>query len=383
MPSDNIIIADIRQDTIPGAGTVVFENELNTLTDQPEIGDTVAADTAKSPKATSAGIAIKTDSTLKVKKYDATEAENVFKRIRERDSRIKQQTIAKQQWKTQQKEDTEEIISGEELSFLDDTTDYFQGKNFIQHIPTDIVVIKTSQEEADTTTKSLQAGEKKIEKLPYKKEKQAGDWVLGVVIALLLLFIWLRLFYNRYLVQFVRATYNYLTSVNLYRNKNILFSRTAFVLNIIFATGLGLFLFHVFDFYDIRVFKEPPFTRFLYYTGCIISVYIVKYMVCHILGFLFYKKELFSEYLHNVLLFNKNIGLYLIPVVVVLPYVPRELVKWLIFAGFIIVGILLLLRLSRSLQIIISKNVFLFYLILYLCILEILPLLIAYKVLFA
>ncbi len=381
MPSENFIIADIKQDTTNTGDTNMLEKQLDTITNQPEIIDTVATDTAGKPKETSAEIDIKTDSSFRIKRYDDTEAESVFRRIRERDNQIKQKTLAKQQWIKQPK-DTVKLLDDKPLPFVEDTTGYIQGENFIKHITTDIVVIKPA-EEADSLTQPQQIAEKKFEKLPYKKEKHSGDWVLGAIIGLLVLFIWVRLFYYRYLSQFARSAFSYLASVNLYRNKNILFHRTAFVLNVIFVFGFGLFIYHVLVYYNIKYPDVPPFTRFLFYAGIVALIYIVKYIVCHIIGFLFLKKELFSEYLHNVLLINKNIGLYLIPVIVVLPYVPQELVKWVIVAGFVIVGLLLLLRLSRSFQIIINKNVFLFYLILYLCIFEILPLLIAYKVLFA
>jgi hypothetical protein len=61
-------------------------------------------------------------------------------------------------------------------------------------------------------------------------------------------------------------------------------------------------------------------------------------------------------------------------------YLPEGFVGALLWAGILILGAGIIFKLLRGYQIIIRKDVLFIYLILYLCTLEILPLLLGYKV---
>ncbi len=345
--------------------------------------DTTAKDSIKTTENTTPDI--KTDSSYRIKPYNEKESENVFDRINKRDEQLKKEAFTRQKW-TQQKKDTISTKPQKPAFIINNTSAYFPEKNLIKNINTDIVAIRPTEKKAlynnNDSSLNTKTEHKPIKRIPHSPEKKGQDWMLGIVIALLILFIWVRTFYNRYLSLFMRSVFSYLSSVNLYRNKNILFQRSAFVLNIIFVTSAGLFIYNIFSYHNNHFFNMPPFKLFLFYMATIAGIYIAKYITCHIIGFIFYKHELFSEYLHNVFIINKNIGLYLLPIVIALPYVPETFYKWVMMGGFTIVGILLFMRISRGLQIIINKNVSLFYLILYLCIFEILPFMVVYRVLF-
>ena len=150
-------------------------------------------------------------------------------------------------------------------------------------------------------------------------------------------------------------------------------------LNLIFIINVGLLIN-----YSMLYFKlTPPFdSRFLnLLIYCIIVFFFFnsKTIVCKILGILFKFQEEFQEYSHNENLFNKNVGLLLFPIIILFPYVPENSKEFVLFAGLFFFGIMVLLRIFRGMQIIIRKGVSPFYMILYLCAIEILPVLLLVK----
>ena len=74
------------------------------------------------------------------------------------------------------------------------------------------------------------------------------------------------------------------------------------------------------------------------------------------------------------------IGIVLLPIISILPYVPDSIAPWVFYAGFFVIILLYILRIFRGLQISFKNRLSIFYLILYLCALEIMPTLILFKV---
>jgi len=69
----------------------------------------------------------------------------------------------------------------------------------------------------------------------------------------------------------------------------------------------------------------------------------------------------------------------MIPFIFIIPYVHQYIIGKIIILGLIVLFSMYFVRITRSIQIIIKKDVLLFYTILYLCTLEILPVLIGIK----
>jgi len=85
------------------------------------------------------------------------------------------------------------------------------------------------------------------------------------------------------------------------------------------------------------------------------------------------KRTLFAEYLNNIYSFYRLIGIVLIPLVVAISYLPFSVPSTLINTGLGIVGFVFIFRIISLLIIFIRGGVPIFYFLLYLCALEILP----------
>ena len=190
----------------------------------------------------------------------------------------------------------------------------------------------------------------------------------------------MKILYQKYILQIITASINYQASIRLLREKNVLFKNMSVGLNIVFVINMGLFLFFVMSYYNFsQIISTNNFLSVLIYCLMIASIYITKTLLCRLIGFLFLAQNEFSEYVHNINLFNKNIGLFLFPAVIMVPYINNYLKPYIVYAGIILFLAILVLRIIRGFQIIIHKGVSSFYLILYLCAVEILPVLLIVK----
>ena len=92
-----------------------------------------------------------------------------------------------------------------------------------------------------------------------------------------------------------------------------------------------------------------------------------------------WRQDVFREYLLGIYQSYRFGALFLVIVIILLSYTGILPVKDLIVSGIIIAGLIYLIRVIRLLIIFLNRNISIFYLILYLCALEILPVLIIVK----
>jgi hypothetical protein len=214
---------------------------------------------------------------------------------------------------------------------------------------------------------------------PARSHDLRPDWLLGIIIASLILLAWLKMFYDKFLNQMMQSVSNYQLSVKLLRDQNIFSKRVAIALNINFVFIGGAFIYLIFGYYNLRPFQLNDILSYLCYTGCLMFLLIVRHVVLHITGYLFDNHHVFREYLHQIFLIYKNLGIYLIILVIGLAYVREDLRIYFVYLGIMLVCSAYFLRLFKGVRILMNKDVLIFYLILYLCTLEILPFLILYR----
>ena len=109
------------------------------------------------------------------------------------------------------------------------------------------------------------------------------------------------------------------------------------------------------------------------------AVFLVRVVLLNLAGFLFNKVRIFREYLYNTLIFNKLLGIVLLPLLLLVVYttgILKEVIFWILVAT---VSAILIMRIIRVTVFSFKKGVSLFYMFLYLCALELVPLALLYK----
>jgi hypothetical protein len=217
---------------------------------------------------------------------------------------------------------------------------------------------------------------------PVKRDTLSNDWLLGLFIFITLLFLWVKIFYKKYFNLLFGSLISYQTSLKLLKGKNIMTRRVSFVLNFIYSIVLALFILRILEFFQIKIFKFNTFETLLFLINLIIIISIVRLLILNLVGIIFNSTQIFNEYIHNNYIINKNLALFLFPLLIIQVYINEKLKIIFIITGISLIILSYIIRLYRGFQIIIKKDIFLFYLILYLCTLEILPLLLGYKLFF-
>jgi len=206
-----------------------------------------------------------------------------------------------------------------------------------------------------------------------------NNWIVSIVILSAFIFAWVRLFYYKNYSLILKSGYNYNYSIKLFKEANSGSQRISFFLNFIFILNLSLFLYLMSGYLNI----DTPITNFKLLGAIFIFItfmYAVKYLVIKTTGFIFSSDLVASEYISNIWLYNKILGMSLFPVIIVLPYINETWKMPILYFGILLLAMFFIFRLIRSFQIVFKIKLSIIYWFLYLCTLEILPVFVLSKI---
>jgi len=215
--------------------------------------------------------------------------------------------------------------------------------------------------------------------IPVTRHIQSGEWFLFILLLLFATLGWFKYNFNRYLGQVLNGTVSYQVSQRLYRDQNVLFLRVSGMLNVFFIFTTAVFLYQTARYFNLLNYAVNGLWIYLLIAAAFGTLFFIRQVSLRFIGFLFDKNEAFSEYLHNTQLYNKSMALLLLPLILGAAYMPVDLQPVFIFSGITLSISLFVLKIFRGSQIIIRNDVLILYWILYLCTLEILPLIIIYR----
>ena len=175
-------------------------------------------------------------------------------------------------------------------------------------------------------------------------------------------------FTARFASELAREEYSLTHPVSVLLSVNYLLTASLFILQVLAAKNI--FPSHI-DFSILSL---------LLIIGCLFLVYFIKVLSVAIVAFIYDKQQLAHEYTFNIFLVNQMAGIGFIPVIIFIAYGNSWLANLFIYIGLILMISAFVIRLWKGVIAAFSgSGTTLFYLFLYLCTLEILPLLIAIK----
>lgn len=211
-----------------------------------------------------------------------------------------------------------------------------------------------------------------------RKELQHDQWIWGVIFGALIIFASTRLFFNKYLSSVFSSLFNYTASSHLFRERGYSLVHGAFRLDLLFFLTTTTYLFQLFTFLGIQVFGLDGFKLFLLLFGFINGLAITKYFMHRFIAFVAKDNSVLPEIIFTKYLFYKALGIFLLPIIVIHKLDSPYLQNFFVISSIISI-IFYLTSLARSLFIGFKKGVSIYYLILYLCTLEFLPMLLIWK----
>ena len=221
--------------------------------------------------------------------------------------------------------------------------------------------------------------------VPRKKASPLSaynEWLAVLLIFSVVIIGFLRLTSMKYLSELFRAAFNMQSANKMFTSVNIRNSKPSFLLSALFIFNTGIFIFEALAFYGHMIFDQTGFPLLMSIWGLLLAFGFIKLFLYRSTGYVFDNNTPTMEYLFNSSLLNKIYAIALIPLISVIPFINVWMVPNLIKLGVGIFISLYILQLIRGAAIFLQNSFSLFYLFLYFCALEILPLVIFYKILF-
>lgn len=206
------------------------------------------------------------------------------------------------------------------------------------------------------------------------------DYLVSSILFLsYIMFVWLYISNRKRLDQVVKGLYAGRYANQLAREEVSVGNRVAIFLSALFVFTITLFFYQVAGYYGFLQNNDIPNTFFIT-AGAIFSIYCLKLLIINVFGFVFEMQKEIREYTISVFLFCNAVGLFMLPVVICLAFLKQVKPSVFIYIGLAVITVFFVTRLVRGLIIgLNSARVSKFYLFLYLCTLEIVPLVIMVK----
>ena len=204
------------------------------------------------------------------------------------------------------------------------------------------------------------------------------DWVTILFLLIVVIFATIRTTYSKYIANLFQSLVNYSTSFRLFRERNYPILHAAFRLEAFFYITFSIFLYQLVQYFQLTLVHK----NLTFYVASLLVVLIyffVKKMMYLILGLVFEGVLETREYLFNMDNYNRTLGLVLFPVVALINYYPSGNSLFIVLLGVLLVAVFYVFLLQRGIYILLKKQVSIFYLFLYLCTLEFVPLFLIYK----
>jgi hypothetical protein len=220
---------------------------------------------------------------------------------------------------------------------------------------------------------------KGLKMTPREKNYSATDWLTGILLFVLVLFASVKAGYSKYISSLFQSLVNYPTAFRMFREKNYSILHGAFRLEVMYYIVFSIFIFQVIVMVspDKSFFSLPLYGKTM---AAVVIYFIAKKLAYHALGSIFIGASDTSEFLFNMDNFNRGAGIVLFPIVALIVYYPYENPMGAVFLGVLTTSVFYVMLLKRGISILLKKQFPIFYLFLYLCTLEILPLLLIYKI---
>lgn len=255
-------------------------------------------------------------------------------------------------------------------SFVRNPVPYPQGQFPFQLVEK---IQETSQGQTYTIIKPLKEGIS-IPSVPLH-----ADWITGLMFLSALLWLTVRLTTRGLLPELKK--FILFRGINESSSRDIasLFYWQSTVLNFVSFLVLALFAYCGASYSGLIPEGFPKLLSFLALLGIIIVAVTSRHFICMMAGSLSGQTEMFYEYIITIYQSYRFSSVFVFGVIILMLYAASEPSTAYFVAGIIILGIFYLYRVVRLLFIFIKRNISVLYLFLYLCALEILPVLIIIK----
>lgn len=205
------------------------------------------------------------------------------------------------------------------------------------------------------------------------------DWFFIYLLMLFGLFAWIRYHYGNIFIQTLEASINFQVAARMFKDNSVLQKQLDNYLYVFYFLSTSLLLTVAERKTGVFPYELQGIGLYLFNLGLLIGIFFSRIVLVNMTGYIFNQIHLYREYLYNSFIFNKLIGIIILPLLLLMVYTKGYLQEALHWITVIAVVFILFMRITRGIIFTLKKGVLLFYLFLYLCALEIVPLALLYR----
>jgi hypothetical protein len=212
-------------------------------------------------------------------------------------------------------------------------------------------------------------------------ERASNEGMFYLLVGLLFFFAVFKLFFDKYLANLLTLFFRASIRQQQLREQVLQSPFPSLLLNILFIFSAGLYGAFLLRYYN---YGNPEWfwLHFVYCAGLLALLYLLKYVLLRLTGWIFNINRAAENYLFVVFMTNKIIGIFLLPFLVLIAFSGSFLIEVGITLSLIMISLFYVYRFIAAYSTL-HKEIKIsgLYFFLYLCAFEIAPLLLIYKVL--
>jgi len=207
------------------------------------------------------------------------------------------------------------------------------------------------------------------------------DWLSGFIMLAILIAGAVKVTSGKYLNDIFSSIRYQQSAFKLFSTLNLQNQKPGWALSFLFILSTSLLIFE----YTLVMGRQPEdISHFFFLSsifGGIILFAFLKRTTYQLVGYIFDTLTDTKSYLFNAELLNKAFGVSILPIISIVPFVDQTTATLLLKVGLVLFVLMYLVQLLRGVKIILRSPLSIYYMFLYFCALEILPLAILIKIL--
>jgi len=204
-------------------------------------------------------------------------------------------------------------------------------------------------------------------------------WYFYILITLIIGYAVARNYLGQLITSTFMATVRYNIAEGMYKDNSQLQRQRDNVLYGLYFVTTSFFFMLLSERMEFNPMGLSGFRLFLFYSVLLTGLFFARILITVIVGHVFLVQNPLREYLYMGFTYNKLLGILLLPSIFIIVYSEGIVTEWAIYTCLGIMIILVFMKMVRRVVFSMKKDVFTFYMFLYLCALEIVPLLLFYK----
>lgn len=253
----------------------------------------------------------------------------------------------------------------------------------MQFVPTIDSTIKLSPKIPNSTSTSLFSNHllKPSSDQPDWKAPNTDYWIPGILFFCFVVYVYLKTQYRKKINEVFNVFFSNRTLNKLSREDYALNNRLSLGMMLVFILTSSLFLYELNDRYKwMKTIYGYEFWTYVKIILIVSGLFFSKIFMVRMLGMIFNRSHEAEEQIFNIFLFNKVLGLFLFPIVIGIVFIDAHYKNLFIYSVPILLSLIFIYRILRSFSSYITDSNFSkLYLFMYLCALEIIPLVVIIK----